>query len=197
MKSPAQIKWNRKYQDREFDHKKLQPSNWLKSYEGLLKRNAPGKALDIACGDGRNSFYLASLGYAVDAVDISDIAIDWLAQQVNDQALSIQPINGDLEEIHLKEQFYDVIINFNYLQRSLFTSLVKWLKPGGYLFFETMNVDHIEKLNHGINRAFVLEKNELAAVFSELSLLEHKELITHDFKINRGISRLCARKPAS
>ena len=37
-----------------------------------------GRALDVACGDGRNALYLAQLGYMVDAIDVSDVAIDAL-----------------------------------------------------------------------------------------------------------------------
>jgi len=38
-----------------------------------------GKALDVACGNGRNSVFLAPKGFVVDAVDISKVAIDQLA----------------------------------------------------------------------------------------------------------------------
>ncbi len=197
MKNPAQDKWNNKYRDRKLGHKHQQPSDWLKSHENLLKRTTPGRALDIACGDGRNSFYLASLGFTVDAIDISDVAIKWLSQQVNDQGLSIKPIQGDLEEVSLREESYHVIVNFIYLQRGLFPSMIKWLKPGGYLFFETMNIDHIEQLKNSMNRDYVLEKNELILAFKELELIDHKELTVNTINSEqRSVSRLLARKPS-
>ena len=36
----------------------------------------PGRALDLACGEGRNALWLAGLGWQVDAVDWSQVALD-------------------------------------------------------------------------------------------------------------------------
>jgi SAM-dependent methyltransferase len=37
---------------------------------------SPGRALDVACGEGRNSLWLATHGWQVDAVDFSQTGID-------------------------------------------------------------------------------------------------------------------------
>ncbi|MFZ3470013.1 SAM-dependent methyltransferase [Streptomyces sp. 4.24] len=41
-----------------------------------------GRALDLGCGPGRNALYLASLGFEVDAVDLSPTALAWAAERV-------------------------------------------------------------------------------------------------------------------
>ena len=46
--------------------------------EGLL---APGRVLELGCGNGRNATYLASLGCGVDAVDFSAQAIEWARER--------------------------------------------------------------------------------------------------------------------
>jgi tellurite methyltransferase len=48
----------------------IEPSLVLKSFFGLA---SCGNALAIACGNGRNSLFLAEKGFIVDAVDISMI----------------------------------------------------------------------------------------------------------------------------
>ncbi|MEU0097910.1 methyltransferase domain-containing protein [Streptomyces sp. NPDC006267] len=56
------------------------PDESLDAYvrRGLL---APGRALDLGCGPGRNALHLASLGFSVDAVDLSATAIDWARER--------------------------------------------------------------------------------------------------------------------
>jgi SAM-dependent methyltransferase len=52
------------------------PDENLVSYRdrGLVR---PGRALDLGCGAGRNAVYLASVGFEVDAVDLSPAAVAW------------------------------------------------------------------------------------------------------------------------
>jgi len=194
MNHPDQVKWNNKYLQKDLSSK-LKPSGWLVQHEDVLRSASPGKALDIACGGGRNSIYLAEIGFEVQAIDISDVAIDWLTNQVNKRQLAITPVRTNLEQFVPPENSYDVIINFNYLQRSLFPSIIKALKPGGLLFFQTMNVDHIDKLGFEIDRNFLLEKGELLQVFSNLEVLAHtEEIVKYSNGKKRGISSFLGRK---
>ncbi|WP_306325302.1 class I SAM-dependent methyltransferase [Streptomyces venezuelae] len=63
------------------------PDESLVSYveRGLLPAGG-GRALDLGCGPGRNSLYLASLGYRVDAVDLSPTAIRWARERAEEAA---------------------------------------------------------------------------------------------------------------
>ncbi|MFH8927584.1 class I SAM-dependent methyltransferase [Streptomyces pristinaespiralis] len=59
------------------------PDENLVSYldRGLV---TPGRALDLGCGPGRNALYLASLGFQVDAVDLSAEAISWAEERARE-----------------------------------------------------------------------------------------------------------------
>ncbi|MFJ3100503.1 class I SAM-dependent methyltransferase [Streptomyces sp. NPDC086835] len=59
------------------------PDENLASYldRGLI---TPGRALDLGCGPGRNALHLASLGFQVDAVDLSPVAISWAEERARE-----------------------------------------------------------------------------------------------------------------
>ncbi|MCC3768388.1 class I SAM-dependent methyltransferase [Streptomyces sp. UNOC14_S4] len=70
------------------------PDENLASYldRGLI---APGRALDLGCGPGRNALYLASLGFEVDAVDLSPEAVAWAEERVREAGAEIRFQVGD------------------------------------------------------------------------------------------------------
>jgi SAM-dependent methyltransferase len=60
-----------------------EPDESLVSYLGR-SLIAPGRALDLGCGPGRNALYLASRGFTVDAVDLSPTAIAWAEERARE-----------------------------------------------------------------------------------------------------------------
>src|SRR6266550_1065379 len=74
MSLDDQIRWDRQYGQSDRSEK---PSTFLKQIldEGHWDI-APGRALDIASGAGRNALFLAAKGFAVTAVDISQVGLD-------------------------------------------------------------------------------------------------------------------------
>ena len=66
------IRWNEKYKNDSFPN---EPSDLVKKFYTLSRGK---KALDIAAGLGRNSIFLAQKGFYVDAIDISDVAVEKL-----------------------------------------------------------------------------------------------------------------------
>ncbi len=81
----------------------------------LFNEKGDGKVLDIGCGQGRNSLYLASLGYDVIAVDVSKHAIIQLNQNVKLLGYDIEGIVCDIGDYSFSEK-YDIIVMSNVLQ---------------------------------------------------------------------------------
>src|SRR2546426_2189370 len=52
------------------------PSHALMFFEELLNLKSVRSALDVGCGNGRNSVYLASFGATVEAIDFSSVALN-------------------------------------------------------------------------------------------------------------------------
>ena len=157
-------KWNKKYTSGE-PHPE-EPSEILKQFYTLAKK---GKALDIAAGLGRNSIFLAEQGFKVDAVDISDVAIEHLKKLKNP---NIKPILADLDYYTIPENEYDLIVNINFLNRRLFPQIKEGLKEGGVLIFETFLLD---KNTHIKNKDYLLRKNELLQSFIDMRVVFYQE----------------------
>ena len=90
--------------------------------ESYVKLSNVGKALDLACGTGRNTHYLDSLDFIVDAVDLSDYALSQIKDTKN-----IIKIEKDLDTYDLKKNTYDLILNCNYLNRCLMRQMKECL----------------------------------------------------------------------
>lgn len=190
LQSSEQLRWNKKYQQLNLETLNSKPSSWLSQHEHFLNIQTKGKALDIACGSGKNSCYLATLGYDVDAIDISDVAVDWLTKKVMEEQITVFPQVRNLETELLPVSSYNVILNFYYLQRSLFPAIKAALTPGALLFFETFSQDHIEVVGSSINPDFVLKRGELLTVFSDLEILDYEEGVFD----GKGVARMVAVK---
>ena len=138
---------------------------------------APGKqALDLACGMGRHSKYLASKGFTVDALDISSVAISHLQGLPNIYAKEV-----DFDTYALPKEKYDLIVCVYFLKRSLFAQMIDALKPNGILLMETFLHDE-ENEREPSNPAFLLNEGELEAFFDDrCELLHIKEYMDSDY----------------
>jgi tellurite methyltransferase len=155
------------------------------------------RALDLACGDGRNAAYLASRGFTVDAVDISDVAIDALRAAASRHGLAVNALRLDLELDPLPGTDYDVIVQINYLQRSLFGALGQALSPGGVLIVETVTRIHAEELGNAFDPRFLLAPGELRTAFRDLDMLRYEEGMVERSGRPRAVAGLVAQKPSA
>src|SRR5512136_588926 len=169
--SDAAKDWDERY--REGRGMPDEPSALLVQNQALLP--AGGRALDIAMGSGRNALYLASLGFRVTGVDVSTVAIELCREKAARLGLDVEAIVADLEDYRLPVDTYDLIINFHYLQRSLAGPVVRALKRGGLLIFESFTVDQLQYSYGPKDPAFLLHPGELREMFSGLETLLYFE----------------------
>jgi 2-polyprenyl-3-methyl-5-hydroxy-6-metoxy-1,4-benzoquinol methylase len=152
-----------------------QPSRFLRDvFEAAVWQIEPGRALDIATGKGRNAIFLAERGFEVVAVDISPVALAEGRKHAAERGLSISWQQADLEAIELPENCYDLIVNINYLQRTLVPQLKAALKIGGHVIFETYLIDQ-QMIGHPKNPEYLLRYNELLDLFDGFRVLYYRE----------------------
>jgi len=148
-------------------------ASWLVDHRHLLQ---PGRALDFASGEGRNALYLAQQGFEVHAWDRNQDSLQALAAKAASLHLPITTRLVDLErEPSIPVETFDLIVVFYYLQRDLIPAIIKSLRPGGIVIYETFLIDNHERFNHPRRREFCLGHNELLSLFSELRILAYRE----------------------
>ncbi len=166
----------------------MEPSSFLVENLALLPR---GKALDVAMGEGRNAVFLAKQGFSVEGVDIAEDSVRRALTEAQRESVTIQAVAADLEGgYRIARGAYDLIICFNYLQRSLAASMQSGLRAGGFLVYETYIVEQAELFGRPHNPAFLLKHNELLAMFRGLRVLLYREGVLED----RAVAAVIAQK---
>ncbi len=165
-----------------------QPSQFLVENIDLLPR---GRALDVAMGRGRNAIYLARMGFQVEGVDDSREFVEEALARAREEGISIQTRVENLQKIpYIEEEAYDLVICFNYLQRSLMPQMGNWVKPRCMLVFETFIVDQV-RFGKPRDPDHLLRHNELLHAFRDFRVLRYREGIIEGKK---AIASILAQK---
>ena len=168
----------------------LKPAPFLVENINLLHK---GKALDVAMGSGRNSVYLAKMGFEVEGIDVSADAVHDAQHLAKAKGVAITTYVVDLEgSYRIKKNTYDVIICFHYLQRSLIPQMKEALKSGGMIVYETFIVDQAKLFGKPRNPDYLLKYNELLEMFRDFRCLRYREGVIDN---KAAVAGIVAQKP--
>lgn len=122
------------------------PDENLVSY---IKSNIfkPGKVLDIGCGNGRNSLYLAKQLYEVDGIDFSKTSIEWACEKALESSLNVNFINISIFDFETPDNIYDYIYDAGCLhhvkphrRNQYLRKISRLLKDDGYFALTCFNL---------------------------------------------------------
>ena len=147
----------------------------------------PGRALDVACGAGRNAIYLAQLGWHVSAVDGSPAALNTLRQRAGALPIETALIDLEREAFPMPTDTYDLIVDSYFLQRDLFPAMMRALRPGGVL----IAIVHLGE-QAGPRRAVA---GELRSIFEGWQVLHYYEGEPGESCHRQPVAEIAARKP--
>lgn len=200
MSQKDQEKWDQKYAAGAFESRSY-PSQYLKEQlpnitQTLMSVEAstPWRALDIACGAGRNAHYLALNGFTVDALDISRVGLDRAENNTPAGAAKICWTQVDLDDgLPNDSKKYDLIIMFRYVNASLLAAIGERLSENGHLLCEEHLVTN-QSVNGPSSERFRVATSELETALVAYNVIDKFEGIIEDPDGSRAaVARILVR----
>lgn len=135
MSDEDRVRWDQRYRDGAYELR-THPSALLVQWQDQLP---VGRALDVACGGGRNALWLCARGNRVIAVDISVVALERLRGARRPEGASLDTVAFDLDRgLPDLAGAFDLIIKMRYLNLPLIPPLIGRLAKGGVLVCEVL-----------------------------------------------------------
>jgi SAM-dependent methyltransferase len=126
----------------------------------IASRLVPGRAIDLACGAGRNALWLAANGWQVTAVDGSSAAIEIV--KARNPAIDARVADLEKHQYVVEPDSWDLIAICYYLQRDLFEPAKRGVVPGGVV----IAIAHIPEPADPQMTPFRLAPGELTGYFT-------------------------------
>jgi tellurite methyltransferase len=185
--------WNKRYRQRERPAEDLDAAPTPLLIE-TAEAMAPGKALDLACGAGRNALWLAEHGWEVTAVDGADAAVEILRTRASERGLKINAVVADLEkgEFEIEPSRWDLVAMCYYLQRNLFEPAKHGVAPGGIL----ISIVHMTEPGEQ-DVPHRLRPGQLEQYFTGWEILHRYEGKATDSAHRRAVAEIVARHKSS
>lgn len=136
----------------------LPVSSWVKRFVGTIP---PGKVLDLACGEGRHSFFLAAAGKDVLAVDRNhDVLIKIADKGIATLQIDLESNDDSALAVLFQPRHFAGIVVTNYLHRPLVPMLLRSIAEQGVLLYETF-AEGNQQFGRPSNPDFLLASAEL------------------------------------
>ena len=140
--------WDQRYQEQELVWG-VEPNRFVVEVVADLP---PGRALDVAAGEGRNAVWLAEQGWQVTASDFSAVAVERGQRIARERGVEVEWLCADARNPAPRREGYDLVL-LSYLQlppddwRRVLTEAVRAMAPGGRL----VSIGHaLDNLIHGV-----------------------------------------------
>lgn len=171
MSSSDQAKWDDRY--RTLNSDQPTPCQALIEFAHLLPKQ--GVALDLAAGLGGNAIFLAKRALVTSAWDISPVAIEQLQKKAGVLNLNVTAQARDVLAHPPKPKSFDVIVVSRFLHRAICPQIASALRPAGLLFYQTFIRDKTNSQTGPSNPDYLLERNELLSLFTDLNVISYRE----------------------
>ena len=164
------------------------PSAWVLARTAEIPRGA--LVAELAAGPGRHAVAMARAGLRVLALDFSMPAMQAAARAAS--GLDVHAIVADVHALPLRERALDAIVCVNFLDRTLFPTLHRWLRPGGRVILETYTIRQLELPRGPRAPAHLLAAGELAALVGPLRVTAQRDELARDAAGERYVASVVA-----
>ena len=182
-------RWNEKYRDDDFSL----PDDPIPELERRIETLPTGRALDVATGTGRNAIFLAEAGYDVDAIDVSDEALEEASRRADERGVDVEWIRADIDECDFEPETYDLITMSFFTALDLLPDLKEALAPGGVLVNEhhLRSTDPIDVGPSDDRKR--LRSNDLLRACLDLTILHYQERMREEDGRTNAVATIVAR----
>ncbi len=142
------------------------------------------EVVDLGCGEGRNTLFLARQGHIVTAVDYAIVGLAKTQRLARAEGLTIESVQADVTEWHPDRQWDAVVIAFLHLRPAdrpwLYQLIQRILRPGGLLIAEWFQPDQVlQGYRTGGPRSvdMLISLDELHRYFAPSGTLEAAEVV--------------------
>ncbi len=153
---------------------------------------APGAALDLMCGQGRNALYEASRGWKATGIDYSAVGIDQARRSASERKLDVELVDADLDKTELGVAKYDLVsMLYAGFDPKLIAKAQAALAPGGTFVYEYFAA--------GVGTMEGAKPGELAKLFGGYDIVLDEQVDdVPDWALARAkLQRFVARKPGA
>jgi SAM-dependent methyltransferase len=189
-------RWNQKYLEASGTETWTVPDSFLeRAFSEYILPQFPhgGSALDLAGGAGRHTIWLAKQGWEVTLIDISETGVEQARQNAGRLASHVHFVVDDLTHFKASQTKFDarfeVVMAFFYLERAIFSEIVKAVRPGGLLVYKTLTLAQLKLPDGPKDPAHLLEPGELLQLADGLRVLHYREEVA-----GKATAELVARK---
>ena len=195
-------RWDERYAGREYLWD-VTPNRFV---ERFLADLAPGTAIDLAGGEGRNAVWLARRGWQVTLVDFSQVGLDKAARLAADNGVAqrVDIVNADVLAWHPAGPVDLVLVAYLQIpaadQRLVLERAAAWLRADGLVFVvahDRSNVEH----GHGgpSDPSCCYDLDETVTALAGLQLVR-AEIARREVETEGGLrialdTLVCARRP--
>jgi SAM-dependent methyltransferase len=159
----------------EKDGFKTSPNAFL--VEAMKGIPAPGRALDVGAGMGRNALHLAELGWEVTGIDLSGEGLAVMRTNAEKAGLKIQTVKTSYQDFDFGHERWDLvamILSWAPVEDPAFLARLKAsIRPGGHLVFEHVLQRSDDPFPPGVH---ALEPGALREFFGDFEILVYREL---------------------
>ena len=180
--------WDERYRDRELIWT-AEPNQFLvEAVDGF----DPGRALDLAAGEGRNAVWLAQQGWQVEAVDWSDVALDKGRRLARRAGAVVRFTQEDLRSWLPPAQAYDLVViayfQTQHIERhSLWRGAAEAVSASAHLVVIGHDSDNLERGYGGPQHAEVLYSvDEIVGVVGEHLRVTRAEQVIREVETDDG-----------
>jgi SAM-dependent methyltransferase len=170
--SGAAAQWDARYRERDGAMWSGRPNGRLLAEVAAL---APGRALDVGCGEGADAIWLAQHGWSVTAIDISEVAIRRSREASHRAGASVEWICGDALQTPFRAGSFDLLsMQYPALPKAAGDAAVRrllgTLRPGGLLLavHHDLDEEHREHMkSRGVDPADYVGVDDLGRLLGD------------------------------